>query len=476
MRVIGQKFCSVAFVALLFSSGMAKAFSPELAKHLEQLQAAIDKEIDHQMADARKRHEEEDPRQVRAYLAGTLRSAIARNRPEELEMMLNEIDSALTTEAARRLSAKVRAELKAEIEKSAAAAAARVEAKLTEAAKALQAAKKPADLDATLRSLSVHDQPESDFYGPRLAAARSKIESANQFVRYWQDYLAAVDAKDTKTAVQKLDSASSVRVDLIPRSEILNRLTELKKIKARTPSDLITEVMNRTKALDAIPAALEELSTYENEQWNTNRDYDSTIAFLRGELTAIFTTYQQLKSGVPTTYTIHRPVNRPNDLDPVQLTQELRAQLLQLVLPRIIGGSDADFKPGETIQAYLDRMLALGADHLDARMILRVRGLQNTLRGGQQMDLTPLQPLMAAQNQDAAAQYAEAVASYQSALRNGGDLIPAPQIGARLAAIKTEHPQEYAAGMEVFTSHAPSFLPRSSFNSDSITIPGATSR
>jgi hypothetical protein len=109
-------------------------------------------------------------------------------------------------------------------------------------------------------------------------------------------------------------------------------------------------------------------------------------------------------------------------------------------------------------------------------MILRVRGLQNTLRGGQQMDLTPLQPFMAAQNQDAAAQYAEAVASYQSALRNGGDLIPAVQIGARLAAIKTEHPKEYAAGMELFTGHAPSFLPRSSFNSDSIMIPGATGR
>jgi hypothetical protein len=478
MKIIANpKCCSLVLLAFFFSSAIANAFSPQLTKHLQELQAAIEKEINHQVAEIHKSHEEEDPRQVRAYFAGTLRSAIAHNRAEELDMVLNEIDGAVTTEATRRLSAKVHAELKIEIEKNNAAAVARVEAKLTNAAKALRAATKPADLDAILRNLSVQDQPESDFYGPRLAMERSKIESANQFVRYWQDYLAAIESKDTKTALQRLESASGIKVDLIPRSEILNRLTELKKIKGVTPVELITQVMNRTKSLDAIPTALDELSGFEREQWNINRDYDATVAFLRGELTAISATYQQIKLGVPTSYTVHRPGNQPNELDPIRLTQELRVQLLQLILPRVIGGgADVEVQPGETIQAYLDRVLALGSDRLDARMILRVRELQNTLRGDRQIDLTPLQPFLAAQNQDAAEQYAAAVVSYQIALKNGGDLIPARQIGARLEAIKASHPAEYAAGMDQFVKNPPSYPPRSSYNSGSIEIPGAVSR
>ena len=474
--VVSLKYWSVIFLALLFQSASADAFSPQLTKHLQELQTAIEKEIDRQVAAAPKRHGEEDPQQMRAYLAGTLRAAIARNRPEDLEMVLHEIDGAITTEATRRLSAKVHAELKIEIEKNTTAAVARVEAKLAEAGKAVRAATKPADLDVTLHTLSTLDQPESDFYGVRLSSERSRLESANQFVRYWQDYLAALESKDTKTAVQKLESASGIKIDLIPRSEILNRLTVLKKTKAVTAAEQIAQVMSRTKSLDAIPAALEELSTFEREQWNSTHDYDATIAFLRGELTAISATYQQFKSGIPATYTVHRPGNQSNDVDPVRLTQELRVQLLQLILPRVIGGPDVEVQSGETVQAYLDRMLALGSDRLDARMILRVRELQNTLRGDQQNDLTPLQPLLAAQNQYAAGQYATAVASYQTTLKNGGDLVPARQIGEKLEAIKNAHPAEYAAGMELFTKNPPSYPSRSSYNSGSIVIPGATSR
>jgi hypothetical protein len=58
-------------------------------------------------------------------------------------------------------------------------------------------------------------------------------------------------------------------------------------------------VVGRTQSLDAIPAALQELSSVEQEQWNSTQSYDATIAFLRGDLSAISTTYEQFKPGFP---------------------------------------------------------------------------------------------------------------------------------------------------------------------------------
>jgi hypothetical protein len=158
----------------------------------------------------------------------------------------------------------------------------------------------------------------------------------------------------------------------------------------------------------------------------------------------------------------------------VRLTQDLRVQSLRVILPRVIGGGiEAEIKPDETTQSYLERTPALASDRLDARMILHIRELQNTLRG-EQFVLSALQPLLAAQNQDEARQFAAAVVSYRMALKNGGSLIPTRQIAERLETIKSEHPAEYASGMEQLFKNAPSFPSRSSCNQGTIAIRGIT--
>jgi hypothetical protein len=108
--------------------------------------------------------------------------------------------------------------------------------------------------------------------------------------------------------------------------------------------------------------------------------------------------------------------------------------------------------------------------------MMKIRQTQNTLRTGSPVDVSRLEPLVAAQNQDEAGQFTQAVASYQSALRNGGELVPARQIGQRLDTIKAEHPNEFAAGMEIFTKNPPAFTGRQSYSSEAIEVPGATSR
>jgi hypothetical protein len=60
--------------------------------------------------------------------------------------------------------------------------------------------------------------------------------------------------------------------------------------------------------------------------------------------------------------------------------------------------------------------------------------------------------LLAGINQEAAGQYALAVVSYQNALKVSDTTIPAKFIGARLAAIKKDHSEDYDDGMRTLTS------------------------
>lgn len=59
-----------------------------------------------------------------------------------------------------------------------------------------------------------------------------------------------------------------------------------------------------------------------------------------------------------------------------------------------------------------------------------------------------------AHNQDVAAQYAQAVNSYERALALGSDIVPPKLIGDRLAAIKSEHPDEFKTGLDTYLTPA----------------------
>ena len=471
-RLTISKISWMIILTSLFHTVEANALSPDVTKRLQSFQAAIEKETKRQPPAPPRRSDPESDGSL-TYLPAELRMVIARGDLNEIERVVGEIASAFQSDTIREMAQKLHADLRAEIEKKEAAAVAHFQALIESASKAVRAATKPADLDATLRNLSLGDLADRGSFGPNVNAERSRVETARQFVVYWQDYLASREWSDTRTAIQKLESASNLKIELLPRSEILARLGELKKTKSLTPGERIAEIMGRTKSLEAIPAAINALLALEQEQGGLS----GPIIFLRGELAAISGAYQEYKNGFPTTFSIKHFSNQPNEADPVRLTQSLRLELLFVVLPRVLG-VDENLKPNrdETMQSYLDRIISQAAETLDARLLLRAREFQNALSGERQMDLTALQPLLAAQNQDVAGQFAPAVASYQMALKIGGDLVPAKSIGARLEAIKTSHPAEYAQGMEQFLKNPPSFPYRGGSSSSTIAIPGATTK
>jgi hypothetical protein len=103
-------------------------------------------------------------------------------------------------------------------------------------------------------------------------------------------------------------------------------------------------------------------------------------------------------------------------------------------------------KLGETVAGYLNRMVEEGKARGDAHLIIQARSVQRWLATGSYMssaDSPGVSLFAAGQNQEAAGQYLLAIVSYQNALKSGDDAVPAKQIGERLAALKSAHPQEY---------------------------------
>jgi hypothetical protein len=466
----------VCFV--VFASNNARGYSAQLVKRIENLCAAIEKDLEKNPPPPERPHGEEDPRVSARYLTSTLRAALRSHQPGLLDTYLRELESGgALPENLRDAVSEVHSALRAEIEKEETAAIAQIEKKLADAGKAVRAATKPADLDRVLQTLTAPMDFSTDSASSKISAIRTRFDAARQLVIYWQDYLAAVALNDTKTAAQKLENAAGLKQDLIPRSEILERLGGYKKTAPAEPREQIAQVVSRTKTLDAIPAALDELAAFEQSNWEaTHGTPDPSIAFFRQELASLANVYRQFMSGVPTTFKVTRNVNYPNSLA-VTAAQELRVQLLRLIVPRVLGSApEVAIQENETLQQYFDRMLAVARDRVDGRMIVKILEMQNTLRSDHPVDLSRLEALVAAQNQDEAGQFAAAVASYQSALKNGGELVPTRQIGERLAKIKAEHPNEYAAGMDIFVKNPPMFAGRNTYPTDAIEIPGATTR
>lgn len=472
---ISKIWLVIALTGMFLTSGVG-ALPPDLMKRLNAFQAAIEKEAKRKVPEQPGlSHPERDDSSE--FLATQFRMVIARVDLNEIDRLVGEIASVYQSDSIRQMAGNLQMELHVEIEKKEAAAVAHFRALIDNASRAVGSATKAADLDATLRSLSLGDSADRSSLGLKIGAERSRADTARQFVIYWQDYLASLEWDDTRTAIQKLESASNLKIELLPRSEILTRVGRLKKTKGLTPGQRITEIMGKTKSLEAIPAAIDALLALEQEEGGLAGPKGATIVFLRGELATISAAYQEHRSGFPTTFSIKRFNNQLNDDDPVRLTQSLRLELLRFVLPRVLGvGENLQPKRDETMQSYLDRIVAQAAEKLDARLLVRAREFQNALSGERQMDLTALQPLLAAQNQDTAEQFAPAVASYQMALKIGGDLVPARAIGARLEAIKASHPAEYSQGMEQFLKNPPSFPYRGGSSSSAIAIPGAATQ
>ena len=418
------------------------------AESIAQIEKAMREEIAQKPTDETSRAAGVDSRGSREMMLYQLRSLISRGDANFAEESLRQVLLSFESQAVRVGVEKLRAAMTAEREAREKAFASQAEAAIAAAAKAAQDARNPADLDTALRELTLTPERRE----ANLEKLMERLRNARQFLVYWQDYLAHAAAGRPEAAAQSLQSASNMSgTELLPRSEILARLEPFKEKKDQGPPaiDRLREIMQKTKTLDDLPAALAATAEM-RRQSKTGDKWDDPTVMLHEELLRIRRCYEDFRAGVPTLLQV-RSDQRPMQTEPVELAFPLKLQLLRLVIPRFLG-VDEKPAPDEQLDNYVDRMMQLAFDRCDPRLIQKVYTVRNTINGvSHPPQLSPgLDALLAARNQEDAGQFLPAVISYQRALRIGGELVPTKQVGARLAAIQAAHPAEYEAGLKKF--------------------------
>ena len=445
--------------------------SSAISERLKHLEDAVKKEVESAPSPAPSGSASEDyqhrPEAGRMYLA-QLRNTLARGEPAQIEEMLNQISVYFTSDAVKNEAESLAAELRKEREAKEAAQIAELNTAIQHASDAVRGAKTPADLDAVLMELTkFREQRENSYGSPMLRAALNKAQSAQQFVTRWQDYLAGLDAGNIEAATNALQNISNTNetAALVPRSEVLAKIQALKNSdvplrksaggeRAISPAERLDEIMAKTKTLDDVDAALKALRKLQSETRSQSYTSNDPVVATASALNSIEKTYREYLAGFPTS--LDTPQSGNSAESPAVIP--LKTELLLLVLPRSLNlPANVKPNPGEAVQSFLERIADAAKDRGDAALLSRVRDAQRLLFRGQSVtdSVNAFHLLTAAQNQEAAGQWMLAVDSYQDALKNGGDAIPAKTVGERLAAIKEAHPKEFEQGMERFLNPPP---------------------
>jgi hypothetical protein len=341
-------------------------------------------------------------------------------------------------------------------------------------------------LDEPIKGLSrFRNSSYSDRNSEEVRAALNKVDPAINFLKRWQEYVIARKGANPERPRQILhDLTSNDNGDLVPRSQLLAELqkypTEQETRSAGPRLEQIDEIVSKANSLDRVPEAIKELRAIQSR-----RPPSPGSDGLTGTLNALISidrTYREFQAGLPTK--LDGPAMGPQDLASAAVTP-LKAQLLLLVLPRYLNAPpDLNPRPSETVQGYLQRVIDEARARTDGGLLSRARDAQKLLTGSYQTTNEPqgMALIAAAKNQEAAGQYAFAVASYQNALRNGADAVPAKWIGEKLTALKQAHPTEYEEGIRLFLAPParPEFFgsfPRGPMGSEPMTnslpVPGA---
>ncbi|MGA3170261.1 MAG: hypothetical protein ABSE62_04540 [Chthoniobacteraceae bacterium] len=231
-------------------------------------------------------------------------------------------------------------------------------------------------------------------------------------------------------------------------------------------------------------------------------EYADSINDMLRVLLPLDQAYQQLKAGLSVDIANLSDLSSENSQKPFQPKRDanllriqlipLRAALVNMAFPRYLG-----LPPGSAVRAgeapydflkrvetdaiakndYLlaarardaERLLFSGDDMSSAEargyeiLASRLRyGPPGALWGNEPMtdDTRQAQLFVTAHDKDVAGMYSLAVEDYERALDSGSNLVPPEVVGARLTAIKSQHPDDYQRGLQLFLSPAPyGYLP-----------------
>jgi hypothetical protein len=464
-------FRGLTLFVFAFQLGIAQGEPDSLAA----LESAIRKETEKPKTSGLEKRDQ--PRDAGLILLSQLREAIRRNDGRQTDAALAQIVALFESAPVRAVASKLRGELQVEQAAREKEMLAKIRAVLASASTAVKTARKPVDLDGTIRDLrNLAEQPQQS-ESPEIREESRKAQNARQFVLVWQDYLAADAAGNAQRAQQALQNASGIATDLMPRSQILSRADEISKRKSADPAEPARQIAAKIKSLDDIPGALDALAALEPKPGISAGDYQGLVETLRLELSRISQVYREYQAGLPTSLQISGFDAPTRNEETFRIILPLRVQLLRTILPRALEVDEKlQINPDEPIRGYLDRVAAIAFEKGDLRLLVRARDMRNKLDGVLLSNdtLSVSQSLLAGLNQEEAGQWAAAVVSYETALKYGADVVPAKHIGERLEKMKAAHPREFEQGFQRFMTGLQSLRPNPAPNAaDKIAIPEA---
>ena len=420
-----------------------------------------------------------NPQYLLSRLSG-VRFFLKADQEDAAVQQLESLKPDLTNEAERDACEAVVQKLQGERAEKEASITAMATDVLKRAGEAVMKAKNPKDLDATLQELSreADDPAISRAFASHNEPFTNRLKSAARFVGRLQDCLVFVSHHDNHQAADTLramlsDNGDAIQAMGVPRSEIINRITAVSEPRdpdtppaRRSAAEIDADVaaaFDRVHALDDLPTAIRTLMALHDEMLaGSGRGYSTgnranELSNTLSRLHNLAKAYTELQHGLgdPQESWFTRGEGL-SDLPDESVLAVLRAQLAALALPRLLGAPDNE-KPaaGERVDTFLNRLIEAAKQRGDWHAVARGVECRRALKSGGKYEVnasnnvpeeSAFREFFAGQNFEQAAQYGQAVESYLTALNNGGQDLPVSLIGARLAAIRKEHPKEYAVG------------------------------
>lgn len=308
---------------------------------------------------------------------------------------------------------------------------------------------KALDLDELFDALNRIKNDRYSYY-TEDASLYERVASACEFTRLWQDYLSHSAAGQVQLALTDLQNVNqnNYGAGIIPRSEILDRIAGCVAGKgapepAKAPPE-VAEILKGVKTLDDLEPALQRLAQLPEGNPKTAKAY--------GNLAPLVQAYTNVKASLPEIINLGSAGTETE----LNVNPDLRARLLVYILQRYFETFQGPAPgPEEKPQVFVDRVVADAVGREDWPLLRKAMAGQTYLNRNSALSVYAtgnvswgIDHLLAGINQEAAAQYARAVASYQDALRVADITSTAKLIGDKLAAIKKDHPKEYEEGMQ----------------------------
>jgi tetratricopeptide (TPR) repeat protein len=282
----------------------------------------------------------------------------------------------------------------------------------------------------------------------RVQRAMEQARGASRFLKKWQEYLAANEARNFRNAAQILEQFSDDAVgnSIVPRSEVLARIqtADTTALKEQAPAQMAQSI----HTVDDVLRTLDGMKT--SRRWENNSD-GSTQRFF-----AVLKHFQmgwlELKGG-NAAKAIDVAANSFEQVEGIVSSEVLEAfarvqrDLLLRALPVTLNlsaknGPAKDEKPADYLVSLLKEASA-GRDWLLMTRVLEVYGkISGGARRGSgssdwlSVEKQALNHFIIAQNQEKAGDFDGALRSYEAALRLPSHYLPAEQIGESVGKLK----------------------------------------